>query len=321
MERSELGGVRRDWQSQQLPPRMRYDGWVHMLNSTYGSWGMSSAPEGRFAASLQTQRLGEFLVANCVCDPCTGHRGARDVLRESREVLAIQLTLSGRERFHLGDDAYELGPGDLIVWDDTQTMTFDVVERLHKVTAILPLRRVQDWLPGNWSSIPRKLSAASTDGMLLASHLRTLADADLGAAHIRGEALAEATVALLAGAVGGFGQEEGDSARERRLEAVKAYIDEHLDDPELSPMSVAVANRISLRYLHWLFSFTDSTVARFVMEQRLLRCRRDLLNPLMAERKVADIAFSWGFTEPAHFSRRFREFFGERPSDLRPGRR
>lgn len=37
------------------------------------------------------------------------------------------------------------------------------------------------------------------------------------------------------------------------LERIRRYIAQHLTDPDLTPTRVAEANRISLRYLHWLF--------------------------------------------------------------------
>ncbi|MDH4393235.1 MAG: helix-turn-helix domain-containing protein [Aquabacterium sp.] len=47
--------------------------------------------------------------------------------------------------------------------------------------------------------------------------------------------------------------------------------------------------------------------------QRLDACRRDLADVRLAERSVSALAFSWGFNDAAHFSRSFREQFGQSP--------
>jgi AraC family transcriptional activator of tynA and feaB len=47
-----------------------------------------------------------------------------------------------------------------------------------------------------------------------------------------------------------------------------------------------------------------------VIRQRLQRCRRDLSTKMMRGRTITDIALSWGFRDPTHFSRRFRQEFG-----------
>jgi AraC-like DNA-binding protein len=51
--------------------------------------------------------------------------------------------------------------------------------------------------------------------------------------------------------------------------------------------------------------------------RRLEGCRRDLADPALAERTVAEIAHRWGWSDAARFSRRFREAYGCAPSDLR----
>jgi AraC-like DNA-binding protein len=60
---------------------------------------------------------------------------------------------------------------------------------------------------------------------------------------------------------------------------VQAFIEERLGDPALSPGMIAAANHISLRYLHKLFEPQSRTVAGFIRERRLERCRRDLADP------------------------------------------
>jgi AraC-like DNA-binding protein len=44
---------------------------------------------------------------------------------------------------------------------------------------------------------------------------------------------------------------------------------------------------------------------------------RDLHDPALAERRVIDIALTWGFSSAAHFSRAFRRKYGLSPIEFR----
>jgi len=101
------------------------------------------------------------------------------------------------------------------------------------------------------------------------------------------------------------------------LVRIRAWIEEHLGDPDLSPSDVAAAHHISLRYLHKLFAGEQSTVAGWIRWRRLERCRRELLDPTQAMRPVSAIAARWGILNAAHFSRVFRDTYGLAPAEYR----
>ncbi|MET1022236.1 MAG: helix-turn-helix domain-containing protein, partial [Arthrobacter sp.] len=101
--------------------------------------------------------------------------------------------------------------------------------------------------------------------------------------------------------------------------SVREYIDAHLADPMLSPASIAAAHFISTRHLHNVFHESGTTVASWIRTQRLEGARRELRDPLLAGMPVGAVAGRWGFLDAAHFSRSFRDAFGESPSDWRRG--
>ena len=101
--------------------------------------------------------------------------------------------------------------------------------------------------------------------------------------------------------------------------SVREYIEAHLSDPALSPASIAAAHFISTRHLHNVFHESGATVSGWIRSQRLERTRRDLRDPLHAGDSVGTVAARWGFLDAAHFSRTFRDAFGQSPSDWRRG--
>jgi AraC-like DNA-binding protein len=107
------------------------------------------------------------------------------------------------------------------------------------------------------------------------------------------------------------------SLRAVRLEAAKRYVEQHLAEPGLTPVSTAAALGISVRHLHLLFEPTGTSFAQYVVRRRLLQCRAGLASPIGASRSVADIAFGWGFNSLATFYRAFGREFGLPPTVLR----
>ncbi|WP_405752679.1 helix-turn-helix domain-containing protein [Streptomyces sp. NBC_00012] len=99
------------------------------------------------------------------------------------------------------------------------------------------------------------------------------------------------------------------------LARIRSYIEENLMDPDLSPESIARAHHISVRYLHKLFQGDGTTVSTHVRQRRLAACRLDLGRLPNRRRSVAAVAQSWGFASPSHFSRLFRQTYGESPSE------
>lgn len=107
------------------------------------------------------------------------------------------------------------------------------------------------------------------------------------------------------------------SDKKRQREVVVDYIQDNLDDLDLSPQTIAAANYISVRTLHQLFEGTGDTVASTVRSLRLERCRMELENPAQLTTSISAIATRWGFADSAHFSRAFRRAYGTTPSKWR----
>lgn len=110
---------------------------------------------------------------------------------------------------------------------------------------------------------------------------------------------------------------ETSSGHPALAKRIFAYIEAHLGSADLNPARIAAAHYISTRHLHGIFHEQGVTVSSWIRTRRLERCRRDLLDPLLAERTVAAIASRWGLLDAAHFSRVFKAAYQESPSDLR----
>ncbi|MEQ4723473.1 helix-turn-helix transcriptional regulator [Nonomuraea sp. B19D2] len=98
---------------------------------------------------------------------------------------------------------------------------------------------------------------------------------------------------------------------------IRATIQRHLHDPDLSPRSIAAAHHISVSYLHRLFQQHGHTVSAWIRDQRLERARRDLADTALTDIPIHAIATRWGFRRAADFSRAFRTAYGQSPRQFR----
>ncbi len=97
----------------------------------------------------------------------------------------------------------------------------------------------------------------------------------------------------------------------------RAFVEQRLGDPELTPGAVAAAHHISVSYLHRLFRADGTTVAAWIRHRRLEAARRDLADPAQRAVPVHGIAARWGFTHHASFTRAFHAAYGLSPREYR----
>ena len=106
------------------------------------------------------------------------------------------------------------------------------------------------------------------------------------------------------------------SVREAHLTRIESFVRRNLHDPMLDPEIIARSCGISTRYLHELFRDTNQTLGSWIRDQRLEACRTALADP-GHHSTVAEIAYRWGFSDQAQFSRSFRSRYGCSPKEYR----
>ena len=97
----------------------------------------------------------------------------------------------------------------------------------------------------------------------------------------------------------------------------RRFIDEQIANPGLCADLVAESIGISLRYLFYLFQHDNITFSQYVRNQRLEKCREDLLNDSSNRQTITEIAFKWGFNNFSHFSRLFKQVYNTSPKQYR----
>jgi AraC-like DNA-binding protein len=103
------------------------------------------------------------------------------------------------------------------------------------------------------------------------------------------------------------------------LSQAKEIIAARLGDPRLTPDHVAAVLGVSRRYLYAVFAADVGPIAHYTRALRLELARDMLAGTQSAEIPVSEVALECGFTDPAHFSRAFRQAYGQSPRRFRQG--
>jgi AraC-like DNA-binding protein len=241
-------------------------------------------------------------------------RSAADIGRERTRLCKISFQLAGRSVLVQHGRKRVLTPGDMAVYDVDAPYAIENDAGFRTLVLMAPRRLLDldDRLLA--TAVGLRLSERDGLGRLAGPFLRELAERPDHLAGPCGGRTARTLTDLVAAAVVEKYREAGPDTPLRRI---VGWLEEHLQDPDLSPGTIAAANFISTRRLHELFHDEGTTVSAWVRRRRLESCRRDLENPRLAGETIAAVARRWGFVDPAHFSRCFRAEFGISPRELR----
>jgi AraC-like DNA-binding protein len=235
------------------------------------------------------------------------------------DLLAVSMKLAGTATFTQAA-ALSLHGGDLFVTDLWRPYEF-LDDGGENAAFFIPLGQLR--LPRDYAARAGEAIRTSPLAAQLQRHFQLLfrgADAmsqSPGAAMI-GPATTDLVRAALISAV----DEEParrDDWDQNLASVVKSYVTQHLADPDLGAERIAQAMFISVRQVYKLWENEPSPLGQWIVECRLEAAREELTSPRGRNRTIAAIARRWGFADPTHFSRRFRQAYGVSPRECRRG--
>ena len=235
------------------------------------------------------------------------------------EPLVVTFHTHGRGTLRGGQPGREFAEGDVSIADRAQPFTFDLREEFELLMLEIPRERLLARLGRARIQLPAVLGATVAAAAVrpvmrtLALHFEQIGDGDLTSAEI-------AVTELIAGALLGEARLKDDGTTQTQaahFRRVTAAIEVRLVDPDLSMAAIATQEGLSQRYIQKLFELQEMTFSDYVRQRRLDRARLDLADPRHNADGVAEIAFRWGFRDPAHFSRAFSAAYGVSPRAFR----
>ena len=301
--------------TREVSQRDRIPYWVDVATQAYFKPGFDASAE-TFVGDLYAEKLDSIVLSRCDCGPCHITRTRQDVARDDIDDLVLCVRLSGRSLFKQGDREFVVDPGTVILQDSGRPMEVEFLELTKSIFVNVPRAGLQARI--GEAALAGAVSTKTPIAGLAAEFLTQLAARASMLDETVRRRLAEQALDLIALAMSSAGGTPAlSSPRASALLRLKMTIEARLSDSNLKPASAAAAAGIGVRYANGLLAEENFSLERYILHRRLERCRSALEDPLQAHRMVGEIAFSWGFSDHSHFTRRFRAAFGMTPGDYR----
>ncbi|HEY4214350.1 MAG TPA: helix-turn-helix domain-containing protein [Steroidobacteraceae bacterium] len=303
-----------------LEPRRKIEFWNDTACSSFTPMVSDPVNPRNFCGQLTRTRLGDLSLTEVYSDAQTVRHLRAHVARSRASMFFLHLMLEGESVNRQDGREAKLAPGDFTLCDTTRPyeILFENPNRMFVVGVPEGVLRRHLACPETVVAVP--MPGETGFSGLLSYFVRDLWNRCRGEFDASvGPQITRAFLELLASAYTGIPEANADRSSLTSAHRVRIlnYIEAHLGDPDLTPMRVAEACKMTARYLHHLFSGEAETVARYILRRRLDECSRALTLASQQGRTVTAIAFDYGFNSATHFGRVFRERFGSTPREYR----
>jgi AraC-like DNA-binding protein len=303
-----------------VAPSERSAFWSAQAARLFAPMGFHPLRERPYAGRLLGHHLGPVELVRIAGDAHEVARTTADIAEHDPERLDVFLVTRGELVVAQGARRGRVRAGDLTSIDTSRPSTAYSVGRSEMLIAMVPKALLGADAASMLARTGRRVPGDTGLARIAAPFLTGVAAGlQEGSIDPGDEDLVAALVGLVAALHGDLPDRRAPRSRAAGLPRIKDYIELHLREPGLGPARIARAHFISTRYLHKLFEPEGTTVAAYIRALRLEGARRDLADPALAGQSIAALAASWGFADPARFSRAFRAVYGCSPTEARTG--
>ncbi len=286
----------------------------------------SSAPlHGRIEAGL----LGNLHVARVTSSPQRVERTRERAAQDDQAFVLLSLQYRGRTVVRQGASEAVLTPGCIAFYDTARPYTLTLPNDFDQIVLHLPRDMVNASVPRGLNCMAQKLSASNPFAqtiIALGPQLLTMMNTARPGMAARTAAAAVELISLALDSLDSQADARTDITESARNPSAVAdalswrareLIGRQLDDSALTPAHLASQMHVSLRRLQEVFHDQGTTLSDCIWEARLEFARGLLVAATPRQESVSAIAMRSGFSDVAHFCRRFKQRYGLPPSEYR----
>ena len=306
--------------TEDLEPSKRYAAWQGAICDVYVHVDVNAEKRSDYQGFIREARFGSVTMTDVLVSEQRITRRERHIAKLDKDCYYVEFVQQGKVNILQAGQTLLSHPGVGAIFSASEAYDLECVGRVRSLYLEIPRKEFSSRF--NESGIPVAATIATGRGLgriaaefcaMLASEGSSLEETVR--TRLGDELMDVLALALDMGDKDDFSEDA--TAQKARLRSVKAWIEEHLADPDLSLEKITKSNGVSLRHLHYLFRLTDLSVSEWILDRRLLRCHDALIRPELRSLSVTEVAYRFGFRSSSHFSTVFRRKFGHSPSELR----
>jgi AraC-like DNA-binding protein len=303
-----------------LPERDRWPIWYEVFGRKIVKLQMGVANSRPFRQTIRSRDFDGLTIVHGTTSGLLSRR-TRALVSDGNDDFLFVAILSGHSLCSQVGRELKLDTGEATFLCNAEVGFQDFLDPAHWLCIRVPRPSLAALVPSPEDCLTRRMPAQTEALRWLTDYALMVAGThEFATPRLRG-LVATHVQDLLAVVVGGTREAveiaKGRGMRAARLNAIKASIAENLGRAGLSLEAVAARQGISPRYVRKLLEGEGTSFSEFVLAQRLLRARRILTDPRMADRTIASIAYEVGFGDLSYFNRTFRRHYGASPSEVR----
>jgi AraC-like DNA-binding protein len=298
----------------------RYAAWQEAICDVYVHVDVNSEKRSDYDGFIREAQFGSVMMTDVLLSEQKISRRSRHIAKLDKDCFYVQFIQQGKINVLQAGDTLVTNGAIGAIFCATESYDLECVGKIRSFYLELPRKAFADRFSNDRIPVAATMGTSRGLGRIAAEFCSTLAaeGAALDAA-VRaclGEELMD-VIALALDAGQGDEPSADHAVQQARLRSVKAWIEEHLADPDLSLEKIAKHNGISLRHLHYLFKLTDMSASEWIWDRRLQHSYDVLARRELGNLSITEVAYRSGFNSSSHFSTAFRQKFGMRPSDLK----
>ncbi|MBX9455317.1 MAG: AraC family transcriptional regulator [Rhizobium sp.] len=297
----------------------RNNAWQEALCDLYVNLDTNIIDREDYRGFVKEARFGAVTITDTLLSKQLIKRRRKHLSRVDKDCFYLQLIQRGRT--NVIQHNHELASNGALgtLFYASETYDLQCVDEVRAYYLEIPRDSLNQRLQNKSLPVSLNFSTGAGIGRVAADFCLAIASQSESIGEADREVLGDELLDIVALAIDRAPRPEaiGNVVPKAKLHTIKAYIEQNLSNPVLSLPSIAKANGISLRYLHYLFRQEDMSPSDWIWTRRLQRCHDLLATSQGMDRSVTDIAYSAGFSSSSHFSNMFKAKFGFRPSDLR----